>query len=120
MKLLFEVKAWSCLTLALDTAVRKSLCQTTGAGMWPLIIHFARTYAVYITWPIAATVGFIGYNLESKFGKNTSAVGRSVTIQESRNERNLEEITSSDSTNVASLKSKVDFPKTILGRNDPH
>ncbi|CAI9727217.1 Hypothetical predicted protein [Octopus vulgaris] len=88
--------------------------------MWPLIIHFARTYAVYITWPIAATVGFIGYNLESKFGKNTSAVGRSVTIQESRNERNLEEITSSDSTNVASLKSKVDFPKTILGRNDPH
>lgn len=33
--------------------------------MWPIIFQFARANAVYITAPIAAIVGFVGYNIEN-------------------------------------------------------
>jgi len=32
--------------------------------MWPLITAVLRNYAPYITVPVAAVVGFIGYHLE--------------------------------------------------------
>lgn len=33
--------------------------------MWPLILQFVRANAVYITLPVAAVVGVIGYNIEN-------------------------------------------------------
>lgn len=33
--------------------------------MWPIIMQLMRTNAVYITLPLAAVVGFIGYNVEN-------------------------------------------------------
>lgn len=33
--------------------------------MWPLILQFVRANAAYITLPIAAIVGVIGYNIEN-------------------------------------------------------
>ena len=33
--------------------------------MWPILLHFLRTNAVYITLPVAALVGVVGYNLEN-------------------------------------------------------
>lgn len=33
--------------------------------MWPVVMALLRRNAVYITLPVAAVVGFIGYNLES-------------------------------------------------------
>lgn len=33
--------------------------------MWPIIMQFMRSNAAYITLPVAAVVGVIGYNLES-------------------------------------------------------
>ncbi|KAF2351579.1 UPF0767 family, partial [Trinorchestia longiramus] len=35
--------------------------------MWPLLMQFARTYAPYITLPVATIIGFIGYNIESHY-----------------------------------------------------
>lgn len=86
--------------------------------MWPIIAGFVRTYAVYITWPIAAVVGFVGYNIESVVRKDKSQSWRLKSIQERRDERILEEMNVRDNTEVTSLKSKADIPKTILGRNE--
>lgn len=33
--------------------------------MWPVVMALLRRNAVYITLPVAAVVGFVGYNLES-------------------------------------------------------
>lgn len=33
--------------------------------MWPVVLGFLRSNAVYITLPVAAVIGFVGYNLEN-------------------------------------------------------
>lgn len=35
--------------------------------MWPILLRGLRVYAPYVTLPVAALVGFIGYNLENIF-----------------------------------------------------
>lgn len=86
--------------------------------MWPVIMGFVRTYAVYITFPVAAVVGFVGYNVESYVRKDKNTPWKTKSIKEEREERKLGEITGKDCTDVATLKSRQDIPKTVLDRND--
>ncbi|KAK6183517.1 hypothetical protein SNE40_010987 [Patella caerulea] len=86
--------------------------------MWPVIMGFARTYAVYITWPVAAVVGVIGYNFETIVRKDKNTPWKTKSIQEERDERKLKDLEETkDVTEVDSLKAKTFVPKTILGRN---
>ncbi|ESO83574.1 hypothetical protein LOTGIDRAFT_222639 [Lottia gigantea] len=86
--------------------------------MWPIIMAFARSYAVYIAWPVAAVVGFVGYNFESVIRKDKNTPWKVKSIQEERDERILKDVSNKDCTEVDSLKEKRFVPKTILGRND--
>lgn len=47
-------------TNKLPTTISKSYFQ-----MWPILLQMLRSNVAYITLPIAAVVGVIGYNLES-------------------------------------------------------
>ncbi|KAL3874034.1 hypothetical protein ACJMK2_037103 [Sinanodonta woodiana] len=85
--------------------------------MWPIIMGFMRTYAVYLTWPVAAVVGFIGYNTVEQFRNDTP--WREKSVAEERDERKLKELENiKDVTSYTPLQLKNDVPKTVLGRND--
>lgn len=85
--------------------------------MWPLIMHFVRTNAVYMTFPVALVVGFVGYNFEAVIGRAESP-WKTKSIQEERDERQFKELKEHSPSDVPSLKSKMDIPKTVLNRND--
>ncbi|KRZ09312.1 Small integral membrane protein 12-B [Trichinella zimbabwensis] len=84
--------------------------------MWPVMV-FARTYATYIMFPVAFTIGLIGYNIEKKFRKPQSFDYLETSVIERRQRRLLEEALSTDPTNIASLQTKEDVPKSSLDRN---
>ncbi|KAL1237290.1 Small integral membrane protein 12-B [Trichinella nelsoni] len=84
--------------------------------MWHVMV-FARTYAPYIMFPVAFTIGFIGYNIEKKFRKTESFDYLESSVIERRQRRLLEETLSTDPTIVASLRTKQDVPKSSLDRN---
>ena len=86
--------------------------------MWPVIYGFVRTYAVYITFPVAVVVGVVGYNVEGYLRKDKQQKYKKKSIREERDEREWEDMQKTDITDVQTLKSKVDIPKTILSRND--
>ncbi|XP_076442135.1 small integral membrane protein 12-B-like [Babylonia areolata] len=86
--------------------------------VWPLIMGAARTYAPYITFPVALVVGFIGYNIEGWIRGKDGTPFKAEGVKEERSERVLEQIQDKDCTEVESLKVKSFVPKTILGRND--
>uniref|UniRef100_A0A2C9JYU2 Small integral membrane protein 12 n=1 Tax=Biomphalaria glabrata TaxID=6526 RepID=A0A2C9JYU2_BIOGL len=86
--------------------------------MWNLIFSAARTYAPYITLPIAAVIGVVGYNIEWVLRKEKNTPFKAKSIQEERIERTLKELEMIDPTKIDSLKSKKDIPKTVLGRNE--
>lgn len=104
--------------------------------MWPIIFNLIRTNAVYITAPIAAVVGVIGYNIENLISdKHTPSSSMSVislslsvitlmikrylstinagSIQETRAERLSDEASLKDPTRVEKLK----LNENVLGRN---
>ena len=83
--------------------------------MWPVIIAVLQRSAPYVTLPFAVVIGFIGYNIESLYRKETP--WKQKTIQEERDERKLDETNLEDVTKVKSLKTGI--PKTVLDRNDP-
>ncbi|KPI96245.1 hypothetical protein RR46_12275 [Papilio xuthus] len=66
--------------------------------MWPILMQFLRTNAPYITLPIAAVVGIIGYNLESLLSDRYTPYNKPV--QDQRFERMTEEDSLKDPTNV--------------------
>lgn len=81
-----------------------------------------RTYAPYVTFPVAFVVGAVGYHLEWFIaGTGTPKPAREEkSILELREERKLEEQVGADSTKVLSLKEKLEFtPKAALNRNRP-
>ncbi|XP_071230495.1 small integral membrane protein 12 isoform X1 [Salvelinus alpinus] len=89
--------------------------------MWPVLWMSMRTYAPYITFPVAFVVGAVGYHLEWFIrGDTTPKPGEEKSIVELREDRKLEEGTGRDSTQVLSLKEKLEFtPRAALDRNRP-
>lgn len=78
--------------------------------MWPIIMQFMRSNAAYITLPVAAVVGVIGYNLENLLSDRYTPYNKPV--QDQRFER-LEEELLKDPTNVQKLK----YKENVLGKN---
>ncbi|XP_008329625.1 small integral membrane protein 12 [Cynoglossus semilaevis] len=88
--------------------------------MWPIVWTAARTYAPYITFPVALVVGTVGYNLEWFIRGTPKSREEEKGILELREERKLQEQAGIDSTKVLSLKEKMEFaPKAALNRNRP-
>lgn len=85
--------------------------------MWPIILNAARLYAPYIVWPVAAVIGFVGYNFEKVVRGDMDTPSKLKSISEERDERMLQESQGKDVTAVESLKEKTFVPKTIFERN---
>ncbi|XP_059056490.1 small integral membrane protein 12 [Achroia grisella] len=79
--------------------------------MWPIIMQFLRSNAPFITLPVAAIVGIIGYNLESLLSDRYTPYNKAV--QDQRLERLTDEELLSDPTNVQKLK----YKENVLGKN---
>lgn len=91
----------------------------SSAVMWPLIWMAARTYGPYVTFPVAFVVGSVGYHLEW-FIRGTPKPREVKSILEMREDRKLQEQEGTDSTQVLSLKEKLEFtPRAALNRNRP-
>lgn len=89
------------------------------AVMWPVMWTALRTYAPYVTFPVAFVVGAVGYHLEW-FVRGTPKLREEKGILELREERKLEEQAGMDGTQVLSLKEKLEFtPRAALNRNRP-
>lgn len=58
--------------------------------MWPVIMAAARAYAPAILFPVALTIGFIGYNLENLVSDKHTPSRESVI--ERREKRILQEL----------------------------
>ncbi|OBS60260.1 hypothetical protein A6R68_08617, partial [Neotoma lepida] len=89
--------------------------------MWPVLWTVVRTYAPYVTFPVAFVVGAVGYHLEWFIrGKDPQPVEEEKSILERREDRKLDELLGKDHTQVVSLKDKLEFaPKAVLNRNRP-
>ncbi|XP_063522228.1 small integral membrane protein 12 isoform X3 [Pongo pygmaeus] len=89
--------------------------------MWPVFWTVVRTYAPYVTFPVAFVVGAVGYHLEWFIrGKDPQPVEEEKSISERREDRKLDELLGKDHTQVVSLKDKLEFaPKAVLNRNRP-
>ncbi|XP_060949054.1 small integral membrane protein 12 [Limanda limanda] len=86
--------------------------------MWPLVWTAMRTYAPYVTFPVALVVGAVGYHLEWFIRGTPKTWVEEKGIQELRDERKLQEQAGMDGTQVLSLKDKLEFtPKAALNRN---
>lgn len=86
--------------------------------MWPVLWTALRTYAPYVTFPVAFVVGAVGYHLEWVVRGTPKPRGEEKGILELREERKLQEQVGMDSTQVLSLKEKLEFtPKAALNRN---
>lgn len=75
-------------------------------------------YLPAVTVPIAAVIGFIGYNFESRFSKSFNPPFPE-SVQNKRTERLVDELSTTSTENVEdiSLKSKKFVPKTIFEKN---
>ncbi|KAM5269423.1 small integral membrane protein 12 isoform 1-T1 [Hipposideros larvatus] len=98
--------------------------RSAGSGsdvMWPVLWTVVRTYAPYVTFPVAFVVGAVGYHLEWFIrGKAPQPVEEEKSISERREDRKLDELLGKDHTQVVSLKDKLEFaPKAVLNRNRP-
>ncbi|XP_042291464.1 small integral membrane protein 12 isoform X1 [Thunnus albacares] len=90
------------------------------AVMWPVVWTAMRTYAPYVTFPVAFVVGAVGYHLEWFIRGTPKPREEEKSILELREERKLQEQVGMDSTQVLSLKEKLEFaPKAALNRNRP-
>ncbi|KAK7794063.1 hypothetical protein R5R35_001317 [Gryllus longicercus] len=83
--------------------------------MLPALFVVLRTYAPYITLPVAAVIGFIGYKIEGLMSDKYTPYQES--IEEKREERLLKENLEKDVTNVDTLKEKKFVPRTVFEKN---
>uniref|UniRef100_A0A6B2EJ57 Uncharacterized protein n=1 Tax=Phlebotomus kandelakii TaxID=1109342 RepID=A0A6B2EJ57_9DIPT len=79
--------------------------------MWPIVLGFLRSNAVYITLPVAAVIGFVGYNLENILSDKYTPYNKS--IQENRAERLSDAGRLQNAENVEKLRLRED----VLERN---
>lgn len=88
--------------------------------MWPVVWTALRTYAPYMTFPVAFVVGAVGYHLEWFIRGRPKTPREEKAIAELREDRKLEELVGRDSTQVLSLKDKLEFtPRAVLEKNRP-
>ncbi|XP_062450125.1 small integral membrane protein 12 [Rhea pennata] len=90
--------------------------------MWPVLWTALRTYAPYVTFPVAFVVGAVGYHLEwfLRGDPPPPPAEEEKSISERREDRKLQEIAGKDLTEVVSLKDKLEFaPRAVLNRNRP-
>lgn len=88
--------------------------------MLPVMWAVIRTYAPYVTFPVAFVVGAVGYHLEWFIRKDMPLPKEEKSILEQREDRKLQETSGQDLTQVLSLKEKLEFtPKAVLNRNRP-
>ncbi|XP_042127823.1 small integral membrane protein 12 isoform X1 [Peromyscus maniculatus bairdii] len=108
-----------CPWFSRSTTFFGALCQAD--VMWPVLWTVVRTYAPYVTFPVAFVVGAVGYHLEWFIrGKDPQPVEEEKSILERREDRKLDELLGKDHTQVVSLKDKLEFaPKAVLNRNRP-
>ncbi|XP_006795236.1 small integral membrane protein 12 isoform X2 [Neolamprologus brichardi] len=66
--------------------------------MWPVVWTALRTYAPYVTFPVAFVVGAVGYHLEWFIRGTPKSREEEKGIQELREERKLQEQVGMDST----------------------
>ncbi|XP_071768720.1 small integral membrane protein 12 [Centroberyx gerrardi] len=86
--------------------------------MWPVVWTAMRAYAPYVTFPVAFVVGAVGYHLEWFIRGTPKPREEEKSILELREERKLQEQAGTDSTQVLSLKEKLEFtPRAALNRN---
>lgn len=86
--------------------------------MWPVVWTAMRTYAPYVTFPAAFIVGVVGYHLEWFIRGTPKTQQEEKGIAELREDRKLEELLGRDSTQVLSLKDKLEFtPRAVLEKN---
>jgi len=83
--------------------------------MFPAIWVLLRVYAPYLTLPVAAIVGVVGYNIENIVSDKYTPYKPS--IEEQREERRLKELTENQCATVDSLADKKFVPKSIFERN---
>ncbi|XP_058836143.1 small integral membrane protein 12 [Topomyia yanbarensis] len=79
--------------------------------MWPIIMNVLRTRAPYVTLPIAAIIGVIGYNIESLISDKYTPY--SPSIEEKRVDRVTDDLHLKDATNVE----KLVYKENVLGKN---
>uniref|UniRef100_H2UN67 Small integral membrane protein 12 n=1 Tax=Takifugu rubripes TaxID=31033 RepID=H2UN67_TAKRU len=70
--------------------------------MWPVLFTALRTYAPYVTFPVAFVVGAVGYHLEW-FVRGTPKAREEISILERREDRKLEEQAGMDGTQTILL-----------------
>ncbi|XP_039876669.1 small integral membrane protein 12 isoform X1 [Simochromis diagramma] len=68
--------------------------------MWPVVWTALRTYAPYVTFPVAFVVGAVGYHLEWFIRGTPKSREEEKGIQELREERKLQEQVGMDSTKL--------------------
>lgn len=78
--------------------------------MLPIVLRLLRSYAPAITLPFAAVIGFIGYQLESRYRDTSTPSIESVLDKHS--------LQDADET-VTSLSDKKYRPDTIFDKNVP-
>ncbi len=83
--------------------------------MWPIVINFLRTYAPFVTLPIAAVIGFVGYNIEGLVSDKQTSFDKSV--KEAREERLMQNIEKDKAISVDSLKEHKFVPRSIFEKN---
>ncbi|KAJ8884475.1 hypothetical protein PR048_016332 [Dryococelus australis] len=83
--------------------------------MLPVIFTALRSYAPYITLPVAAVIGFIGYKIEGLLSDRYTPYEKS--IEEKREERFVEESLKKNTLDVESLKGKRFVPFSVLQKN---
>ena len=68
------------------------MCYFISDGMLPIIINAVRIYAPYVVWPVAAVIGFIGYQIETGIrGEEGMNTPDKHSIIDEREERRLKE-----------------------------
>ncbi|XP_076044140.1 small integral membrane protein 12 [Oratosquilla oratoria] len=82
--------------------------------MWPVVLQMLRTYAPYVTLPVAAVIGFVGYNIEKHFHKT---VPNRPSVDQQREERQLEELLKAGTPVPDPLSKRSFIPETVFEKN---
>ena len=81
--------------------------------MLPFILAALRSYSPYLMFPIAVTVGTIGYFIESNL-RSDEPTPDTPSVLDKRSDRMLSETEGKDLTQIDKLTDKTFVPKSIF------